>query len=205
VSNLTQDNAVTTGLEALFPDTPSIAKPAPQGDVHRGRVDGVTSKVFDSGAVAIDIALTSLDEGFTTNYRVFVPKGFVENVKVDPNTLPLGTTVLDEVTGKTKQKGNQQQQYARTIRNEKHDAELEQLFGIGIRQGLVSQIQPVNTFTEYVSALNSAITGAQVVFPRGTEANAEPQYADMLRVKRILDISEATNPKRFKGLRKSWE
>lgn len=197
-----QDSAV----DALFPSTPTIKKEAPQPDAHRGRIDGVTSTTFDSGATAIKIALTSLDEGFTTEHTIFVPAGFVQDIKVDPNTLPEGTTVIDEVTGKSKQKGNQQQQYARTIRNSAGDAEIQKLYQIGQNQGLVGAVTPPTNFSGFVSALSQALTGAQVIFRRAADKNAaNPQFADVLRVKAILDISEVSNPKRFKGVRKAWD
>lgn len=189
------------GLDALFPDTPTVDSPIPPPDVHRGRINGVTLQVFDSGATAIKVALTSLDRGFDTEFPIFLPTLFANNIKVDPNTLPTGE--VNPLTGELK--GDQHTQYARTVRNSKGTATLQVLANIGVKQGRKPTGTPTDT-ASLTESLNTLLSGCEVVFTRSCDKNPQdPRYADVLRVRNVLDIGEMNNPKRFKNYKKAWE
>ena len=195
----TEPVAEGNALEALFPDTPTIDKPVPKPDAHRGRINGVALATFDSGATAIQIALTSIDEGFDDQHSIFLPAGFVADIKVDPNTLPVGEADAEGVV-----RGNQRGQYARTVRNSKGDAELQVLFNIAAKQGRTATTVPTN-IAELTETMNQVLSGVEVVFTRAADKNpANPQYADRLRVRRIADPETASNPKYYRKLRKAW-
>jgi hypothetical protein len=194
----------TTIAEGAFDDflggdVPNVDKQVPKPDAHRGRINGVTSRTFDSGSTALQFSLTSADEGFDETYQLFLPKAFVADITVDPATLPTGE--LDETTGKVK--GNQHAQYARSVRNNKGDAELQTYLTLAKEQGHLQTTKPT-TFEELVSILNTVLSGVEVVFTRRAEGGDGP-FADRLRVNRIVNINTAGNPKFHKKVRRAWE
>ena len=177
----------------------TVDKPVPVPDAHRGRITGVTSRTFDSGATALQIGLESVDEGFAETYSLFLPNGFVENINVDPTTLPTGE--LNEATGKIK--GNQLVQYARTVRNSKGDAEIQSYLALAKEQGKALTSAPTD-FDALVEQLNDVLGGIDVVFTRRAEGGDGP-FADRLRVNRIVNINTAGNVKFHKKVRRAWE
>lgn len=176
-------------------DTPELTAPPAEPDAHRGTITNVSFETFESGSSAIKLELASQDAPFDTNYFVFLPKLFVENIAVDPTTLP------------EEDKNNQKQQYAINIANSTKDAELQRLRAIAAEQGRTTAgaTRPTN-ITEYVELMAMLLNGVEIVFTRRPDAKAEdPRFKNRLRVTRIYPVSAINNAKTFKKYRKAWE
>jgi hypothetical protein len=175
--------------------TPELETPTPDPDAHRGVIDAITLERFDSGSSAMKLHLTSLDAAFSTDYLIFLPKAFVEDIKVDPRTLPA-------VEG-----NNQQSQYTINIANSTKDAELQNLRAIATEEGRSTEgfAAPTN-IEEYVQLHNDLLAGVNVIFTRKADVKAEdPKYRNRMRVKRILPQSVQYKAKSLKSYRKMWE
>jgi hypothetical protein len=175
--------------------TPELETPTPDPDAHRGVIDAITLERFDSGSAAMKLHLTSLDAAFSTDYLIFLPKAFVEDIKVDPRTLPA-------VEG-----NNQQSQYTINIANSTKDAELQNLRAIATEEGRSTEgfAAPTN-IEEYVQLHNDLLAGVNVIFTRKADVKAEdPKYRNRMRVKRILPQSVQYKAKSLKSYRKMWE
>lgn len=198
----TVDQETTGQIDGLQQDilsTPTLALPPTPSEVHQGKVDGVTYEEFESGASAIKFALSSDNvSGVTDELALFLPKGFAEDIHVNPADLP---------TGDAEGKGNQQQQYSIGIANTDGTATLQELRKIAYGQGrtLEGQNAPTN-IEEFVGVLNDLLTGINVVFTRRPNKKAEdPRFRNRLRAGGIMDPATANNPKMFKKYVKMWE
>lgn len=179
--------------------TPELAVPPAQPDAHQGRILGVELVEFDSGSSGIKINLQSLDvPSLETNMMVFLPAMFVEDITVDPETLP------DE-------KGNNQKfSYQRGISNKKKDATLQVLRRIAHDDydrtpASVGITTKPTTVEEFVATLNTLLTDVELVFARRPEKNDDPAYDGQLRVKNFFSKTVVGNPKYLKRYRKAWE
>jgi hypothetical protein len=189
---------IDDAADFLGSSVPTIEKELPKPDAHQATITGATYRTFDSGATALQIGLNSIDEGWNDQYSIFLPKGFVENVLVDPTTLP--TNEVDPNTGKIK---NQQRQYASIVANSAKSAQLQTFFRMAQKQGQVSTIRPTD-FEAFVDKVNEALTGIQVIFTRQAQGGDGP-FSERMRVNKLSDIEHRDNPKFFKGYRKAWE
>jgi hypothetical protein len=175
--------------------TPELETPTPDPDAHRGVIDAITLERFDSGSAAMKLHLTSLDAAFSTDYLIFLPKAFVDDIKVDPNTLP------------AEEGNNQRSQYTINVANSTKDAELQNLRAIATEAGRSTEgmTAPTN-IEEYVQLHNDLLAGVTVVFARKADVKAEdPKYRNRMRVKRIYAESVQYKPKALKAYRKMWE
>lgn len=211
--------ATAAAVGGLFPSTPPPKKEAPQPDAHEGRINGV-GLIEGDGAnghwTALKISLSSVNEAFDTDLTAFLPPAYAADPQVDYLTLPTGEVVTGENpdgSTYTYTKGNQQADYAKTVRNSKGDGLIETLFNIADSQGLVNgqQFAPPTSAQGLADVLNGLLVGAQVVFTRSADKNPKnPEFADQLRVRRVLNAFEkdgtrtVDNPKRFKNQRKAW-
>jgi hypothetical protein len=178
--------------------TPELTAPTEAADAHRGQIVGVTSKKFDTGSTGIELSLKSSDAGFDATYMFFPPTEFVDNIHVDPTT-------LSEVPNPGK-KQSPQQRYAVVIANANKTAEIQALRIIAQEQGrTLSGAVPPTSFEDYVSLLNSLLSGVEVVFTRKPDESAEdPRYRGKLKVNRIYPPETANKPKALKAYKKSW-
>jgi hypothetical protein len=175
--------------------TPELETPPAEPDAHRGVIDAITFEKFDSGSSAMKLHLTSLDAAFSTDYLVFLPKAFVEDINVDPSTLP------------AEEGNNQRSQYTINIANSTKDAELQNLRAIAFEAGRSTEgmTKPTN-IEEYVQLHNDLLAGVNVIFTRRPDLKAEdPKFRNRLRVKRILSEQVQFKAKSLKGYRKMWE
>lgn len=212
----TEATQAATG--GLFPSTPPPKKEAPQPDAHEGRINGV-GLIEGDGAnghwTGLKISLSSVNEAFDTDLTVFLPPLYAENPQVDYTTLPTGEVVTgtnEDGTSYSYEKGNQQADYAKVVRNSKGDGLIETLFGIASSQGLAQgEFAAPTSAQQLADVLNNLVVGAQVVFTRSADKKPKnPEFADQLRVRRLLNAFEKDgtrtidNPKRFKNQRKAW-
>jgi len=205
----------------LFPDTPTIKKEPPKGQVHETTVTGVDSRTFDSGATALVISLKSENTGRMFDHMLFLPTFFVENVKVNPETLsqekPVKTRENAEGEEEQYEGQSDQQQYAVRIRNEAGTGDLETLFAVAVQQGRADGVDlNFTNFDELVTVLGKVLPGTEFLMTLGADKNPkDPAFADNLRVRRLINPIETSpklagtftkdNPKRFTNLRKMWE
>ncbi len=185
-------------------DTPELETPPATPDAHRAVIDAVTLERADSGATAIRLALRSLDAGFETDYSIWLPKSFVDDVNLDPATLSEGE--FNPLTGKIE--GNERQQYRINVANSTKDAELQRLRAIAYESGRTlppGSKKPAN-INEYVELLAHLLTGLEVIFIRRPDSKADdPRYRNRLRVKGIRSLADTNKGKAFKGYVKAWE
>lgn len=200
---------VTAVDEAVVNDvfaTPEIAPPPQEADAHRATITSVTSKTFDSGAVKVEVNLSSIDGGFDTQYGIFPPKDVLENweaVMVEGNT-----DVLSDVPAPGK-KQSAKQRYGAIFASTKKDAEFQRLRAIAAEQGATladsGYTAMPDSFEGFVEAHNKLLIGKEVVFVRKPRKDENPQYDGKLEVSRLYPISSIDNPKLFRGIVKRWE
>ena len=185
----------------VFPTDPLPVPPAIP-DAHRATINGVELRRYDNGkgTVALVVHLQSQDiPTLQTEFQIFLPKLFVENIKVDPNSLP------DEPDNK------QQTVYRMRIASKDGSATLQKLRklaqdaqrtveGVGITG-------PSTNIDEFAENHSKLLSGLECVFIRATEKSAEhTEFANRLRVKGILSIDDAMKKsKLLRGYKKMWE
>jgi hypothetical protein len=191
-------------------DTPELKQPARPPDAHRGRIESVVlTDPNDNGNRAIHITLTSLDTGQLDETDIWLPKDFVENINIDPETLSTGEK--DPVTGDVIE-ANQRGSYGMGISNSDKDATLQTLRILAAQVGLalpVDEKVPTN-IEEYVDSHAKLLTGLELVYTRtrpSKKRQAEnPQFKNVLRVNRFFPIEGTVgNPKVLKKYRKAWD
>jgi hypothetical protein len=180
----------------MLPDTPVLVVPPPTPEAHRATITGVTREDASTGSVGIKISLTSMDSGLETDYTIWPPKAFVDDIKVDPTTLS-----DDPVPGK---KQSPKERYGAIVRNSTKTAELQKLLALASEADRHASQVP-NEFDTFVALLDELLSGLPVVFTRTVEKNSDPAFGNRLKVKTIESISTADNPKKFKKYEKKWE
>lgn len=192
------DNA----FDSLFPDTPNVEKDKPKPDAHRGIVTSVELKRFDSGATALLVNVQSQDEGFDDNYAIFLPKSYVENIRVNPQTLSTETPVKED--GKLGL--SERQKYARAVRNTDGTGELQVLAALAKKQERSASGPAPTNIEELAEWYNVLLSGMEIGFSRSVDKNPEnPAFADRLRTRRVWDIAQVGNDKFHKKTRRAWE
>jgi hypothetical protein len=187
----------------VFPTDPLPVPPATP-DAHRATITAVEARHYenDKGTVSVVVYLRSLDvPTLATEFQIFLPKLFAENIKVDPKTLP------DEPDDK------QRTVYRMHVASEDGRATLQKLRklaadahrtveGVGITG-------PSTNIDEFAENHSKLLTGLECVLYRATDKSAEnTEFANRLRVKGILSIDDAMNIKKSKflrGYKKMWE
>jgi hypothetical protein len=181
----------------VFPTTPLPIPPAIP-DAHRATITSVEARHYENekGTVALVVHLTSLDvPTLDTEYQIFVPKLFAENIKVDPTTLP------DEVDNK------QRTVYRMSIASEDGTAKLQKLRKLAADAGRtidgVGIARPSANIDEYAENHSKLLMGLQVVFYRDADKRDEnSEFANRLRVKGILSIEDVMLGKKERFLKK---
>lgn len=156
------------------PDTPALPAPAREADAHRVKVIAVGPKTFNSGATAIALNLESIDTGASINWNLWAPKAYVEDITVDPNTLFEGESYVD-ADGKTRKKGDQKMQYARTIHNNSGTAELDVLLKYAASQGNSANGQRPESFADVCNMLNDLLSGVEFIITRRPQKD-QPEF-----------------------------
>ncbi len=191
-------------------DTPEIKQPARPNDAHRGRIESVVlTDPNDNGNRAIHITLTSLDTGQTDETDIWLPKDFVENINIDPETLPTGEK--DPVTGEVIE-ANQRGSYGMGIANSDKDATLQTLriLAAKVGQALPPDAKNPTNIEEYVDLHGELLTGLELVYTRtrpSKKRQAEnPQFRNVLRINRFFPIEGTVgNPKVLRKYVKAWD
>lgn len=179
------------------PNTPALPPPERPADAHRVKVVAVAKRVFDSGSTAIALALESIDTGININYNLWPPKGYVEDVTVDPNSLPTGTQYTD-AEGKVRTKGDQRTQYARTISNSKGNADLDLLLSYAAAQGVDISGVAFDDFDGVCASLNAVLAGVEFIIERKPQRD----NPDFLEVGGHKSIAQVTDGKYLASLQK---
>lgn len=191
-------------------DTPQVEAPPREPDAHQGVVVSVERKDFDTGSVAIQVNLQSLNNGITDNLMIWPPKTFVENTGafLDPATAAdtIAALSTDPKPGKGKA-SSERARYSATISSTDGSADVQKLRTIAAGQGRTTagKERPTN-FDEFVALLNELTSGMEVVFTRNPDNKADdPRFKGKLRVSGIYGPETASDPKRFKRAHKAWE
>ena len=177
-------------------ETPELRIPAPPAQAHRGQVTGMELETFDSGATSMTFKLLSLENGREDQMRVFLPRDWVEDITIDPTTLP-------------KEDGNNQfMSYVRNVYNSDGTATfqvLRQIAGLSGRQVPEGTERPT-TLDEFFAQMETIVPGITVVYTLATNKRAEPQFANRLEVKSIFNPDDVIgNPKKLKRYLKMWK
>ena len=179
--------------------TPTIKLPPPKPTAHRSEITGVERRDFDSGAVAMQIHLHFQDNDKDDNYTLFMPALFVENfaevVEAPENTLP-----NEEGDKERGVKGNKQlDQFLRNVASGDRTAVLQKLGAIAKSQGrsrtTLQLTDYPTTFDEFVEQNAAILSGVEVIALCRPDRNAEPQFANTLRVQSLIDPAILDDPK----------
>ena len=194
------DNAATqpaSGLEDFFASTPSFDVPIPSPEIHQGEITGVIFVPNNSGEGGrFQIGLKSSNTGAEADYSFFPPLPFVEDIYTPKENYSTEKPINEE-TGKVGL--SESEVYAMHIQNSQGTATLQNLTKIAASQGHTINGEKPTTVEELAESLTGLLAGVQVVFTRSVDQNPrDPQYATVLRVRRILDPEVASNPKRMK-------
>lgn len=226
VSAFNEDTTEVGGGEALGDvlDTPSLALPPSQAEVHRGTIVSVEAKTSENtGNTFGIISLQSIDTSQSGNgfeLMFFPPQSWFEewpDGKFDPNTLS------DEPPPGKKQ--SPRVGYARNVSSTQaafdnegkpitkvtgKEGTLQLLRKLAALEGLTLEAgTPAPTSgEEYVGLINSLVAGRlEVVFTRKPEKNDDPAFDGRLKVNAIHPksiIEEPSFEKRFKSYRLAW-
>jgi hypothetical protein len=181
----------------IFPANPLPVPPAIP-DAHRATIISVEARHYDNekGTVSIVVHLTSLDvPSLQTEFEIFLPKLFAENIKIDPNTLP------DEL-------GNKQRTvYRMRVASADGRSTLQKLRKLAEEAGRtiysVGITRPSSNIDEYAENHSKLLTGLEVVFYR--EPDKDGEFTHRLRVRGIMPIDTVSKPKLLKKYQKAWE
>lgn len=181
------------------PNTEALPAPERPSDAHRVSITAVTKFVSaNTGSTAINVALQSTDTGTEMRKSIWLPLGYVENINVDPNTLPEGEEVLGE-DGRMHEKGNQRKQYARSIHNSKDSAELDKLLSYAKAAGKDFRgVGRPSDFDGVIEGLNTLLSGVEFIVTRVPQRN-NPEF---LEVNAMYPIDSAGEAKFVAGLEK---
>lgn len=188
-----------SGDDLLNLSTSELDSPARKADAHRGRITGVIEHHSEQkGTPAIRILLHSDDADFDGRQDIYVPRPFEDNIRVDPREL---SKIKDEEAGTS----NEQMQYAMSIHNKRNDAVIDKLRAIAKGEGrsLDGYAEPMETFTDFIAALNTLFTDMPVIFFRRPRKD-NPNF---LEVHDYLAMSALDDPKqqgKFKGRVCAW-
>ena len=188
-------------------DTPEIKQPAAKPQAHRGRIEAVTlTEPSDNGNVAIKFSLTSIDTGREDELSVWLPKDFVADIGIDPETLSTGEK--DPTTGEVIEP-NQRGSYAMGIANSDKTATLQNLRILAAQANRVLPPDSKNptTIEEYVELHGELLTGLEIVYTLTPNKKAEdPRFRNFLRVSRFMSIEDTVgNPKVLRKYVKAWD
>lgn len=189
----TQEESLEVGNDLLA--TAEVEVPPEEPEAHRGEILSVELHTADSGSKSFRVNLRSVDTGRDDFQDTWLPKGFLENIHVDPKTLP------DD-------KGNRQRtSYSIGVSNSKKDATIQALRAVASKAGRSFHGQRPTTIEEFVDAHNEVLAGLEVVYtkrPEKAKEGDDPRFAGRLRVGTIMAQDEAFRPKALRKYKKMW-
>jgi hypothetical protein len=193
-----QANETETNFIESVLDAGEVEVPPRQSQAHEGEITGVSIFEADSGAVAIQIDLTSLNTGAEDRFLAFVPELFVDNFLetiANPNTLP-------------EEEGNNQRfSYRQNISNRDKSATMQVLTQIALNQGRGAVLEGVGkpqSFEEYVDIANKLLSGTQVIYRKRETKRDGRKFFGVTNY--FSGPEEKNNPRAFKrGYVKMWE
>ncbi len=195
ITEFTETSFLTA--DDIFPTNPLPVPPAIP-DAHRATIISVEARHYDNekGTISLVVHLTSLDvPSLQTEFVIFLPKLFAENIKVDPTTLP------DEL-------GNKQKTvYRMRVASADGRSTLQKLRKLADDAGRtiysVGITRRSTNIDEYAENLSKLLIGLEVVFYR--EPDKDGEFTHRLRVRGIMPIDTVSKPKLLKKYQKAWE
>lgn len=194
----------SSGDEVFDFSTDELEDPrTPKPDALRVRVTGVEEFYSpQKGSPAILFHLTCDDLNKEIGFKVFVPRSFVDDLRVSPKSLSTGE--YDEALGR--KVGNEAAQYAIAIHNKTNTAVLDRFRAIARSQGrTLDGVTPPADFSEFVALLNEFLgpqddQSVELVVLR--RANRKTGF---LEIRQLLEPGLIeTKPNLFDSYRKSW-
>ena len=173
-----------------------VEVPPEEPEAHRGTIVSVSKQVAGSGSTSFRVNLQSIDTGRDDVLDVWLPRAFVENIAVDPATLP------DE------QGNRQRMSFSIGIANSRKDATIQSLKALAEKAGRTFTGAKPTTIDEFIAAYNDLLSGLEIVYTRRPEKSKEgedPRFAGRLRVGTIMSQDEAFSPRALKKYKKLWE
>lgn len=200
---MNEATAVETGTEATVSQGGFMEHAAtapvviPNPELHRGRITGVQwIENTNTEGGRLQIGLESLDTGVETEFSIFPPLTFVENMYAPIEAFSTEKPYNEE-TGKFG--FSEFDNYSRLIKNEAGTSVLQELTKIAIAQGRTPAAEKPETLEEWAAQYNALLTDVTCVFTRSADKNPrDVQYASVLRVRRIMSPDIVDNPKRMK-------
>lgn len=212
-----------TGLGDVL-DTPSLAPPEAQAEIHEGTVIGVTTLVGkDSGNTYGTITLQSKATGKTYEFPFFPPQAWFDPANWTGGVF--NAEILSDVAPAGK-KQTPREAFAKSVSSSKaaftkdgvaiteitgKEAPLQLLRKLAAHAGLTLEAgtpRPTNG-DEYVGTINALVAGRlEVLFSRRPEKNDNPAFDGQLKVNQIYSTETLNAPnfeKRFAAFRKTWE
>lgn len=189
-----------TGLDGFFASTPSFEVPIPPPEIHQGEITGVLFVPNTNGPGGrIQVGLKSTNTGIETEYSFFPPLPFVENIYAPADSYSPDKPYNDE----TEKFGMSEAEIAaRHVSNTTGTATLQVLTGLAASQGHTTNLPQPTNIEELATVLNDLLAGVSVVFTRSVDQNPrDPQYATVLRVRKVVGPELASNTKKMKYYR----
>lgn len=189
---------------------PLPAAPRRDPEAHRALIMGVSLN-HNEQRNTYSMLITAISQHTAKDYKYYIPlpKTFVANITVDPNTLSTGTPDPAR-PGKMLPGTNERETYAIRLQNSDGTGEVQKLRFIAAQNGktipkeLASQITDIG---KWIDVHNVLLTNLPVVMTLKADENPdEPQFANVLRVKGFFNEREVmTNPRALKGYARAWE
>lgn len=189
-------DALEVGVEDDLLATPEIAVPPAEPEAHRGTIQSIELHTAETGSVSFRVNLLSTDTGKDDVLDVWLPRMFVADIGVDPETLP-------------EEKGNNQRvNYRIGVSNSQKDATIQGLRLLAAKLGRKYTGPKPTTIDEFIQGHNELLAGLDVVYTKKAEKIKEGddnRFAGRLRVGSIMSQEEGFSPKALKKYHKLWE
>jgi hypothetical protein len=195
----------TSGDEVFDFSTDELEDPrTPKPDALRVRVTGVEEFYSQQkNSPAILFGLTCDDLNKEINFKVFVPRSFVEDLRVSPKALSKGE--WDESVGR--KVGNESAQYAIAIHNKNNTAVLDRFRTIAKAQGRsLENVAAPSDFSEFVGLLNEFLGPQNDTYVELVVLRRANRKTGFLEIRQLLEPELIdTKPNIFDSYRKSWQ
>jgi hypothetical protein len=176
-------------------DTEELAVPPREAQAHQAEITGISfGRTEQKDSPYLQIDLVSANTGKDESLKIFLPELFVEDINIDPKTLP------DE-------KGNNQFfSYVTNISNGDKNATLQVIRQEALKQGRGATIEGMGkpqNFEEWVTMLQTLLPGTQVIYLKRETENKDTGVK-FYNVTGIRKLEDGDNPKALKKYRKMW-
>jgi hypothetical protein len=200
-----EGEAVASGDEVFDFSTDELEDPRiPKPDALRVRIVGVEefwSERNHSPAILFDLLCDDLNKEI--KFKVFVPRTFVEDLRISPKSLSKGEWSEEQ----QRKVGNESAQYAIAIHNQNNTAVVDRFRVIARSQGRTLEgVQPPDTFSDFITLLNEFLGPRDENYVNLVILRRANRKTGFLEIRQLLEPELVdTKPQIFDSYRKSWD